>query len=420
MTSVWNNSNANSAIVNTVLASPSVHNPNVYSTKEITPPHAVTWTTIEPPAGPSGEASAGSSTNFTLSKFGIIEQILLSYDKYATTATESMQLRVGDVFRCIRRIDLLSSSRVISTLSSETLIAQWSNLEFSQVSPILTAAVNGRAINTGQKETFVLPLVFPLMNEVGTQMNSTFLEPLSIQVHWNHLTGLAAGAAATGAGTTVDNIHLKVRYKNYPEESTSQILAGNFSSPELNLLSETWYNENTVVHKQAGDIGTVQTAQVDLKNTDAVTEFYVIVQRQLDIAAETTATLPSYSPIEITELTFTGSGQEIFKLSGGELHYQKLTNNGFATTSSVGSYDEQYPLQNVGEFQTGRYAFSAGTDPCMSNCMSLREVNAPRITVKFKATGAADDLYQITVVEKALAIYAISSATGRMTLALSN
>ena len=493
MTSVWNNSNANSAIVNTILASPSVYNPNVYSTKQITPPHSVTWT----PCAPSGsnEIRASGTTNFTLSKFGIIEQILFSVTKNSgvgpvlavptAAGSSGVGFRAGDIFRMIDRIELLSSSRVISTLTSQTLVAQISNLEMSSANPVLASGVSAAGTSaitqpagivapfnqfgaggTGPGATpapeYTIPLVFPLMNEIGTQLNSTFLEPLTIQVHWSNTLNEfgVMGAAAFATIPAVrslpfpENPMLQVRYKNYPEEATSQILAGNFEKPELNLLSETWYQENTVeVTQQAGaGVSPELTAVIDLKNTDAVTEFYVMVQpvNELQAACDETgddlavpagapnpaalarALNPSAPPVEIRRLQMTGSGQTLFDLSARQLAYSKLTNTGWSvaamsvadptgnTAAPIGSSD--YPFAQVQEFQTGRYAFSAGTEPCMTNCLSLREVNAPQITVTFQPNDLtiATNTYRVTVVEKALAIYAISSATGRMTLALSN
>jgi hypothetical protein len=55
-----------------------------------------------------------------------------------------------------------------------------------------------------------------------------------------------------------------------------------------------------------------------------------------------------------------------------------------------------------------------------SNCLSIREVNAPRIRVTFDVAAADVGDYEITCVQKVLAVYATGSATGRLSLALSN
>jgi hypothetical protein len=57
----------------------------------------------------------------------------------------------------------------------------------------------------------------------------------------------------------------------------------------------------------------------------------------------------------------------------------------------------------------------------MSNCISLREINAPKITVKFEVANATNLMrYYAYVVEDCSAIYSITSATGALSSSLSN
>ena len=59
----------------------------------------------------------------------------------------------------------------------------------------------------------------------------------------------------------------------------------------------------------------------------------------------------------------------------------------------------------------------------MSNCFSLREINAPRITINYNTPAVASGgsrTYEVSVVEDCLAIYSTSSATGRQVLSLTN
>lgn len=452
MTSVWNNSNANSAIVNTILASPSVQNPSIYSTKEIVPPHAITYTTIQHSGGLAAQAVSNGSFSFQLSKFGIAEQILLTYQKSTTAlssaaaGTVSFGMKPGDIFKCIQRIDLLSSSRVVSSLTNETLVAMFSDLTSSQLEPMCVAGSGTRApaplptaaqvlAGTGPFTPvieYAIPLVFPLLSEVNTQLNTTFLEPMTIQVHWGDVSGISGTAAVAAsepaanlpAVSFLNNCTLKVRYKNYPEESTSQILASNFAQPELNMLSSTYYQENTVTYEvpAAGVVpGNTASVTIDLRNTDAVTDFYAVVRRTANSAGVDVDTTPDQAPLDVARIRLTGSGQEICDLSAAQLEYAKICNNGFSL-SSRWQTTSAYDYETVAKFQCGSYDDSqAGHNP-MSNCLSLREVNAPQMQVFFVIPpgAVATDTYTITIVEKCLAIYAISSATGRMTLALSN
>jgi len=451
MTSVWNNSNANSAIVNTILASPSVQNPSIYSTKEIVPPHAITYTTIQHSGGLAAQAVSNGSFSFQLSKFGIAEQILLTYQKSTTAlsnaaGTFNFGMKPGDIFKCIQRIDLLSSSRVVSSLTNETLVAMYSDLTSSQLEPMCVAGSGTRGVadlptaaqvaaGTGPFTPvleYAIPLVFPLLSEVNTQLNTTFLEPMTVQVHWGDVTGIAGTAAAAAADAAanlpavpfLNNCTLKVRYKNYPEESTSQILASNFAQPELNMLSSTYYQENTVTYEvpAAGVVaGNTQSVTIDLRNTDAVTDFYAIVRRTANSSGADAFTTPDQAPLDVARIRLTGSGQEICDLSAAQLEYAKICDNGFSLSSRWNT-TSAYDYETVSKFQCGSYDDSKNGHNPMSNCLSLREVNAPQMQVFFVIPpgAVATDTYTITIVEKCLAIYAISSATGRMTLALSN
>ena len=62
-------------------------------------------------------------------------------------------------------------------------------------------------------------------------------------------------------------------------------------------------------------------AKVELKNTDCVNDFYVMV-RQNDVLANAAAA--AHMPKPISRVVMTASGQEIFDLSAEELLYSKL------------------------------------------------------------------------------------------------
>ena len=72
---------------------------------------------------------------------------------------------------------------------------------------------------------------------------------------------------------------------------------------------------------------------------------------------------------------------------------------------------------NVVKIQTGLWNKNV-----MSNCFSLREINAPRISITFEVPKHDTQAltYEVSVVEDCLAIYSTSSATGRQVLSLTN
>jgi len=436
MTSIINNSNSNSALVNTLESSDSMVNPNIYSTKEIYPTSATTWTKNEKS---NGTSTNGNSMNFNLNKYGIIEQILLNYTKNlgavstgaaASPVTTFASLKTGDIFDVIDRIELLSASRVISILTAADLAAQFSNLSTSQYEPIrqtaiaartsLAVAVAQQAVGASVGLNYVCPLVFGFMKDINLQLNSSFLDPLSIRVTFSAnaqypadpITAVPQGTVLTEDYIT--NTFLNIRYKSYPEAATAQILASNYSSPELVQVSTRYYDENPVFQDNDMGGGSVNdTISVDLRNTDCVEAFYIM-------ARIVNANGTFGYPVIIKNITYTGSGQEIMNLDELTLPYARLTENGFSS-SLMRPSDDIANLQNVYKIQVGLYENDGGG--VLSNTQSLREINAPRIKItldtKTLSTGAGTR-FRVDVMEDCSAIYSTSSAIGRLSLALSN
>jgi hypothetical protein len=431
MTSIINNSNSNSALVNTLESSDSMVNPNIYSTKEIYPTSATTWTKNEKS---NGTSTNGNSMNFNLNKYGIIEQILLSYTKNlgavstggaSTPLTTFVALKTGDIFDVIDRIELLSASRVISILTAADLAAQFSNLSTSQYASRTSpnVAVAQQAVGASVGTTYVCPLVFGFMKDINLQLNSSFLEPLSIRVTFSanaqYPAEMVPGTPDAPQGTVltedyITNTFLNIRYKSYPEAATAQILASNYSSPELVQVSTRYYDENPVFQDNDMGGGSLNdTISVDLRNTDCVEAFYIMAR-----IVNTNGTF-GY-PVIIKNITYTGSGQEIMNLDELTLPYARLTENGFSS-SLMRSSDDVANLQNVYKIQVGLYENDGGG--VLSNTQSLREINAPRITItldtKTLSTGEKTR-FRVDVMEDCSAIYSTSSAIGRLSLALSN
>lgn len=425
MTSIINNSNANSALVNTLESSNSMVNPNVYSTKEIYPTSATTWTRCEKS---NGTSNAGSTMNFNLNKYGIIEQILFQYQK-STKLVTGGAISAGDVFDVIERVELLSASRVVSMLTSADLAAQFSDLEASQFEPIYRTCVKSRSAKTAH--TYVLPLTFGFMQDINTQLNSSFLEPLSIRITFgvniNHFTTVAAGNATnTPDAGFIQKTFLNIRYKSYPEQATAQILASNYNAPELVQVSTRFYDENALtVNLTAAEATKSQTEPIvtafDLRNTDCVESFYIslrqIVPAVATVGAEVAAHLGPY--LQIQNITYTGSGQEIINLDQQQMEYASLTENGFSSAPMLDSLGaDSYGLQRLFKIQTGLYENHGGG--VLSNTQSLREINAPRISITWASVDNNASDYRLEVVENCTAIYSTSSAVGRLSLALSN
>lgn len=394
MSSIINNSNANSSLINTINASDSKMNPNVYSTKKIYPASAVVYQKTEKS---SGSIAASQTITFDLMKYGIAQQILLCYTKVGAGGT----IKSFDFLDVIDRIELLSSSKVIDTLTNRDILAQLSDLEYSQYYPISKSLVEARG--AADSHLFVVPLVFGFFKDINTNLNLQFNEPMSVRVKFGAHPSNNAGVASV-----LTDCFLKLRYKAYNEADYSEVLTQNYSEPELNVMTTGFYDENVAVAvvkngtKTNGDKGT----PIELKNTDCVNSFFISVRQQ--------NTTDHSLPLKIARVVMTASGQDIFDLSGEELYFSKLCENGFCIGGA--SDDTQY----VAKIQVGMWEYSGGGT--QSNTMSLRELNNPVITVFFElsANVAQDTFYDVVCAEEAVKIVTTVSSSGRCQTSLSN
>jgi hypothetical protein len=416
MTSIINSSNSNSALINTINASDSKHNPNVYSTKKIYPAAATTYVTT---TKSSGSVGANQTIVFDLMKYGIAQQMLLVYSKSGAGAT------VGalDFLDVIDRVELLSSSKVIDTLTKYDLLSQFSNLDSSQFNIVNKSLLAART-TVSATHKFVVPLVFGFFKDINTNLNLQFNEPMSVRVRWG--ANIKNGTAGPVAGLEIDetDVYLKLRYKAYNESDFSEILTENYNEPELNQMSTGFYDENASTKKLTagadGDTVVMDITQpgvkVELKNTDCVNDFYISVKRTDSYGASPIVASGPYQPVQINRIRFTASGQEIFDMEGVELFYSKLCVNGFSILTNTAS-----DLQNVVKIQTGLWEYAGGGT--QSNTLSLRELNNPIIEVWFQdvvTLAASPQNYDVVVVEDAVKIYSTTSATGRVMTSLSN
>lgn len=429
MSSVILNSNANSALISTLSASQSLTNPQVYNTEPIYPPHAVTYSANDPSNG--NQPIRSNSTVFMLNKYGIISQILLTYQKSYTNGAGAAgsALVLGsdqnDFFNVVEKVELLSSSRVVSTLTKVDFMAQFSNLPTNKMAVIAQNLLEPKSVgsvtnpNTSGSVSFTVPLVFGFMKELNTQLNASFLEPLSIRCtwgkDWNQSTNFATGVVGN-----ITSPQLSVRYKNYQEDANAKIISENFANPQLNMLSTRFYDENREsILSTAGAATTDATIEVELKNTECVQDFYVVLLRSdPNTAAGATPTAASDIldpvPEPIKSLSFTGSGQEIVNLTAPQLAYGRLDSDGFSIGQDASVSANGFT--NVLKIQTGVYH-----NGVLSNTISLREINNPRIKLTFDIESNPNlQRYYAYVVEDSSAIYSITSSTGALQSSLSN
>jgi len=492
MSQIILNSAENSALIQTLQQSDSKVIPSIYSTKEVYAPSATTWFNQSPSSG--GQPAAGSSLTYDLNKYGIAEQMLFTFRVKATiTGTANGQFSCapqGYIYELIDRVDFLSSSRVISTLYSEDLRAQHVNLSPAALAPIVQTAIGARygaamAGGTNKSEIstdYCLPIVFGFMKDINTQPNLSFMESCQVRITFKQpdslylaadtgalLSPLAnqvnvrptAADAGTlefepGSGIAGTLPVLQVRYKQYGEADTAQLLAENYNAEQLNMLTSRCFRENPVSFQPTAGLTTTFTQTIDLRNVDVVKAYYVFVTRDQSGqgAAEVFNTLAGIRTanqcFDIQSIKLTASGQEICTIGKTQNLYSRLTENGQAfnavaagsaiAAASVtgGNSVGALHLHNVYKIQTGLWENDGGG--AWSNGWSMREMTNMRIEVTFppmlpvgtaptfetrdrmqdQALQANMTRYTLHVVEDCSTILSTASNTGRTVNSLTN
>lgn len=476
------NSAENSALLQTLQQSDSKTIPSIYSTKEVYAPSATSWFNQSP--SQSQAVVAGSTLTYDLNKYGILEQMLFTFSATVGMTPSAANFRAcfpsGYIYQLIERIDFLSSSRVISTIFSEDLRAQHSNLSNAHLAPIVQSAIGRQTSGqTGNNaDVFVaqycVPVVWGFLKDINTcpnlsfmescQVRFTFRDPLAVN-EVNLTTGvqqvapagttvavLGGGTSPTGGSPANTFPTLMVRYKQYGEADTAQLLAENYNSEQLNMLTSRCYRENPVSFSVASGASTTvkQVVNVDLKNVDVVKGFYIFVTKTYDgtsgAPTDNVFLRSANMCYEIESIRMTASGQEICNINTTQNSYMKLTENGYAVngvaegvtqvTLQTGKDINNLQLYNIYKIQTGLYENDGGG--AWSNGWSLREMTNCRIEITLpvylaNATGLTHankgriflpangtTQYSAFVVEDCSTILSTASNTGRTVNSLTN
>jgi len=402
MSSIFLSSNANSSMLQTVESSDSRKNPNIYSTETVFPAHALTWVEC---ASNSGSIGNGQQLNFNLQKYGIISQMLLCYEK-----NSSITLPAGDFFKTIKQVELLASSKTVAILTAEDFMAQFSDCSQSEFNVISETVLKESTKVTGKNHKYTVPLTWGQCEQINNQLDSSFLEPLSVRISFNTIKTGSGTYPATDAAA-MPKCFLKIRYKNYDEPSTAEMISSNYSSPQLNQLTTRYYSESKV--PQSTSAAGTTSVTVELKNTECVEAFYVMVRKVLPLSG--TGSDVAYALTPIDQVTFLGSGQEICKLDSQQLAYARLSKDGWSESVDVTTTGSGVNVNHVAKIQLG-----LNSKQMMTNALSLREINNGQIVVEWTTGTDTATNWEVCVVERVLAVYATSASSGRYSLALAN
>jgi hypothetical protein len=422
MSNIILSSNENSALLQTLNQSESKVIPSIYSTKEIYAPSATSWYTI---TAKTGTVASGQSESWDLPKYGILQQMVFSYDKTVTFTADaafSAKIPKGDFFNLIDRVEFLSSSRILSTLYAEDIVAQLKDLstdEYSTVSNFLGEST-ASAVGAGAKSCNFkgsIPIVFSQFQTKATCPNLSFSEPCQLRVVYRDIAGLVqvkdnAGAVPTNIATTVTT-NLMLRYKMYSEADTAQLLASNYEEESLNLLTSKNYRENPVSFTAGGSEVVDHKFTMELKNVDVAENFYFMVRGPTGVQeAEAQNEL-----VEISRVRLMASGQELCDLNKEQLLYMKVSESGWPVNSSYLASQMQDPvnINRVAKIQTGLWTWNKDV---WTNGWSMREMN--NIVAEIYCNVPANKKLTCYCQELTSCILSQSSNTGRNAISLAN
>ncbi len=419
MSNVILSANSSSALLASLNESESKRNPNIYNLPVCYPNSSTQWYNVDPN---SGTAASGQSQTFQLAKYGILEQLIFSYKKTVTcttSATSTLTIPAGDmVTQVINRVEFLSSSKILSTLYAQDIVAMLSDLDsdylYGPTSTALKEVVTGSAVAGSRTidAVYTLPLVFDFMTNGGaTNFNLAFQEPCSVRIVYNNIGGVTASAGTlTNVSASLDQVNLMIRYKTYDEQDTAEMLASNYEAESLNMLISRRFRENPQsVTAGGGDY----TFKIELRNVDVIENYYFIVQENYAVTDGKQSS--SNTLVEIKNIKLSASGQEICNLSTDQLIYMKLTDQGWPlNNSALGSSNTLINIERVAKVQTGIMT----KNHAWTNGFSQREMISCFAEVTCNLTSGKS--YTCYVQEKTSAIVSVSSNVGRTQLSLVN
>ena len=412
----------NSSLLQTLNQSESKVIPSIYSTKEIYAPSATSWYTI---TAKTGTVANGQSESWDLPKYGILQQMVFSYDKtvsFTTTdANFTAKIPKGDFFNLIDRVEFLSSSRILCTLYAEDIIAQLKDLstdEYSTVSNFLGESADSTAAIGAQSCNFkgTIPIVFPFFQSKNTCPNLSFSEPCQLRVVYRDISGLYKSSSLGTTPTTITSTvttKLMLRYKMYSEADTAQLLASNYEEEQLNMLTSRNYRENPVSFTAGGSQVDDHKFTMELKNVDVSQNFYFLVRGPTGVdEGENQNEL-----VEISRVRLTASGQELCDLTKEQLLYMKVSESGWPVNSSYLASDMNDPvsINRVAKIQTGLWTWDKDV---WTNGWSMREMN--NIVAEVYCTVPANKKLTCYCQELTSCILSQSSNTGRNAISLAN
>ena len=473
MASALIQSNAQSALIATLnSASGASVNPFEYTLSKRVPSHGVQWTKLE--AVNPGALSAGSTLSFDLTKMGITRSCTFQCDvECAAEANHHIGTSGTGWLNIIDHIDLESSSRRVLTMSREAILCAYSDLPYEQRQAFERGCRMTRNPDTGAKSakgvaadgtnryTFYIPLLFSCFDNGNLALATGFTEPMRVSItlasDWAFARHVETGTGNTKAapGISLARPRLIVEHRLLPNEMEDATIAANYSQGPLSQLVYDYETETYEYDTGKGDGVVNDEISHEIKSTAVATDIYVFVELKTATAVAgglhgDTASARNMGmgdiPLPVDYVSFTASGQNICDQIDGEylgLFGRRTLKDGFFGTCPGGGFGNGVKEGDAGDRipDCGNpcfvYRLQFGLDNSKqydSNGISLRELNAPTVTVRLaKHNGGWNKYhgpnqnwsvnnkqYRMYTVIRKLGLQTTDSSSGRVVSTLSN
>lgn len=429
------NSNSNSALVSTLIESDeAIVNPFTYAEKNIVPPHSVQLVSV-PPLN-TGNLVANGTVDFDIPKQGVLRRAVLDcvFKKSVDSIT---QTPTGFLF-AFESIELLSSGRRISLLTTEGIMAKISDMPASVKQAYRNALNMGPTALTSsgvQEYRVVLPLDFFFTDNSKYSLITNFVEPLRVRVKFSDLKIHVKNNATTHHQPTITQANLQLEYRELPNQYTDSLIEQNYGDGMLTqLISQMNYETPKTIAMTSVDTDE-NVVEIDLKENGAVKAMYImcyVPHSQQPATSLTTIQGELNKPLPIKTVKLEAGGQTIMEVAGEYLQYWGRTENsksryyGSGGTIGSGDADVKDGVQHVYKID-----FGMGREDT-TNVISFRELSNKKLTItmlreKNDASGFGHGASVLRgksgkcqVVYETAQLMTTQSSSGRINLSLSN
>ena len=428
------NSNQNSALVSTLLeSSQAIVNPFVYNEKNIVPPHSVQIVSV-PPLN-TANLVANGTVDFDVPKQGVLRRAFLDCI-FTKIAAADHQAPTGFLY-AFKEIELLSSGRRISLLTTEGIMAKISDMDAQARQSYRDALAMGTTALTSsgvQATRVVLPLDFFFQDNAKYSLVTNFLEPLRVRVKFSD-GGYQIDTGNNNVAPTITQCNLMCEYRELPNNYTDTLIEENYGDGMLTQLinQPTYETPKTFTFPSSSETTVEREIEVELKENGAVKSLYLQVFMHHDQNTSDTQAVQEASnkPLPIKNVKFEAGGQVIMDVPGEYLKYWGRScndkNKYYSSGAALSSAGDN--LDNIGEVL--KIDFGLDREDT-TNVISFRELSNPKLTITMlrelnNATGHGHGITGLRsktgtcqVVYETAQLMTTQSSTGRVNLSLSN